>query len=94
MMVATGNLLGVQHKKMLLKACVKEELFPRCKFLQLKDLATNGMISKKVRKYMNYKRDEWEQPWNCCVGKKGDKESNNQKEEWHCAKHCKPRSKK
>jgi hypothetical protein len=33
MMVATGNLLRVQHKKTLLKAYVKEELFPRCKFL-------------------------------------------------------------
>jgi hypothetical protein len=34
-MVATGNLLGVQHEKTLLKAFVKEKLFPRCKFLQL-----------------------------------------------------------
>jgi hypothetical protein len=77
MMVATGNLLRVQHKKTLLKAFVKEELFPRCKFLQLEDLATNGLISKKVRKHLNYKRDEWEQPWNGCMGKKGDEESDN-----------------
>jgi hypothetical protein len=64
MMMATGNLLGVQHKKILLKAFVEEELVPRCKFLQPEDLDTNGLVSKKVRKHLNYKRDEWEHPWN------------------------------
>jgi hypothetical protein len=65
MMVATGNLLGVkQEKTLVLKAFENEELFPRCNFLQPEDLGTNGLVSKKVRKHMNYyKRDEWEQPW-------------------------------
>jgi hypothetical protein len=38
MIVAIGNLLRVQHEKTLLKAFVKEKLFPRCKFLQLEGL--------------------------------------------------------
>jgi hypothetical protein len=37
MMMAAGNQLGVKHKKTLLKAFVKEDFFPRCKFLQPED---------------------------------------------------------
>jgi hypothetical protein len=58
-MMATGNLMGINTEKNVMKAFVQSELFPKVKFLQPEDLSATGIVSNMVRRHMNYKKHDW-----------------------------------
>jgi hypothetical protein len=62
-MIATGNMIGTEAEKNVLRAFVRSELFPKVKFLQPEDLSSTGIVSNMVRRHLNYKKRDWGVVW-------------------------------
>ena len=62
-MVSTGNLMGANHMETVAKTYVKDTLFRHVKFVQPEDLDVHGVISKKLRKALNFDRASWPREW-------------------------------
>ena len=62
-MVATGNEVGLDQEKTLLRAFVKGVLWRNVKFLQPEDLLVDGIVSRNCRKCLNYKKKNWGPAW-------------------------------
>ena len=62
-MVATGNEVGLDQEKTLLRAFVKSVLWRNVKFLQPEDLLVDAIVSRKCRKRLNYKKKNWGPAW-------------------------------
>jgi hypothetical protein len=62
-MMATGNLMGINTEKNVMKAFVWNELFPKVKFLQPEDLSATGIVSNIIRNHLNYRKYDWSVVW-------------------------------
>ncbi len=61
--MVTGNLMGIDTEKHMMKAFVWSKLFPKVKFLQPEDLSATGIVSNMVRRHLNYKKCDWGVVW-------------------------------
>ena len=62
-MMATGNMMGTEAEKNVMRAFVWRELFPKVKFLQPEDLSSTGIVSNMVRRHLNCKKHDWGVVW-------------------------------
>jgi hypothetical protein len=60
---ASGNKVSLKMEKDLVKTFVRNEVFPKAKFLQPEDLLVSGFISKLIRKSLGYKKGQWIEVW-------------------------------
>lgn len=75
-MVATGNEMGIEEEKTLLRAYAKTDIFRDVKFLQPEDMRVDGILSKKCRKKLAYNKKDRRTAWESWVKKEVSKAVN------------------
>ena len=75
-MVATGNEMGIEEEKTLLRACAKTDIFRDAKFLQPEDMMVDGIPPKKCRKKLAHNKKDWPTAWESWVKKEAPKAVN------------------
>jgi hypothetical protein len=58
-----GILANVMEEKVTIQKYTRETLARKVKFVSLRDMEHNGRMSLKVKKQLNYARQDWKEHW-------------------------------